>query len=67
MTVHITLVFVIIDKVIHLGFTVKWLTFLSGKQLIKTAVQSLTYYIFPYLDHTFFIMGMKKMMSRIKT
>jgi hypothetical protein len=67
MTAHITVVFVIIDKVIHLGFTVKWLTFLSGKQSIKTAVQSLTDYIFPYLDHTFFIMGMKKMMSRIKT
>jgi hypothetical protein len=56
MTAHITLVFVIIDKLVHLGFTVKWLT-LSGKQLIKTAVQSLMYYIFPYLDHTFFYNG----------
>ena len=35
MTAHITLVFVIIDKVIHPGFTVKWLTFLGGKQSIK--------------------------------
>jgi hypothetical protein len=67
MTAHITLVFVIIDKVIHLGFTVKWLTFFKWKAINKNCRSVLDVLHISLSRSYFFIMGMKKMMSRIKT
>ena len=41
--------------------------FFKWKAVNKNCRSVLDSYIFPYLDHTFFMMGMKKMMSRNKT